>query len=279
MKVSVIGPVKNESQFIGYSIMAVLPYVHEIVYAVANSEDGTEIILDYIKDKYAKEKLIILKNKSFDFDVKDMKAYNDAFNVCIERSTGDAVWFLHPDMLVMNPEKIADLKEGPVAWTCRMRSFAGDFQTEITQGRAKAWKNMHVKKMGLHYYGGYGSQNEDFYHLEITGKAYKHYGEQFDLYPYFVSDSGINIHHFCEMKPYKRRFEKMVNCLRTLSNNNSDEEGLKQLARNHPRVCLSSEFTDFGKFEFSKTNCPLPDIISKYEKEFTDVLKGEAVQV
>ena len=55
MKISVIGPVKNEAQFIGYSIMAVLPYVHEFVYACAKSDDGTDEILDYIKTTHAGE--------------------------------------------------------------------------------------------------------------------------------------------------------------------------------------------------------------------------------
>ena len=43
MKISVISPVKNESQFIGYSVMSVLPYIHEIIYNAAPIVTGKQI--------------------------------------------------------------------------------------------------------------------------------------------------------------------------------------------------------------------------------------------
>ncbi len=267
MKLSVISPVKNESQFIGYSVMSVLPYVHEIIYNVARgTNDGTVEILEHIKKNYDHGG----KVKWFygdDFNVHDMAAYNKAFNDCIDASTGDAVWFLHPDMIVTNPEAMANIKSGPMAWWCNLTSYAKDFQTIITAGRATRWKNIHVKKMGLHYFGEYGSQNEDFYHKAITGERHDHFGEQFGRYPFRVDDSGVNVNHYCELKPYSRRREKMVNCLKTLYPG-SDEVTMGELASIHPRVTLEKSSAMFGKFEFENKNVSLPEVFSKHKEEF-----------
>ncbi|HNC58473.1 MAG TPA: hypothetical protein PLP33_23805 [Leptospiraceae bacterium] len=270
MKISVIGPVKNEAQFIGYSIMAVLPYVHEFVYACAKSDDGTDEILDYIKTTHAGDKLKILRKPEYDFDVKDMKAYNDSFNDCIKESTGDAIWFLHPDMIVTNPEKIKDIPNSIALFT-NVSSYARDFKTKITQGRTTRWKNIHKKTLGLHYYGGYGSQNEDFYHRHITGESYVHHGDRFGGYPFRVLDSGINVNHYCELKDFSRRLDKMIKCLDTLYPK-SDPEALREMALAHPRVTLESTSQLFGKFEFTETNDLIPPVFEKHKEEFEKCL-------
>lgn len=266
MKVAVIGPVKNEAQFIGYSIMAIWPYVEEFVYAVAPScDDGTIDILRHIAKNYGKVRLLI--DPRYDFDPHDMKAYNASFNDCIQQTRCDAAWFLHPDMIVTNPQRIAELKEGPLAWTVNMTSFAGDLKTVITKGRADKWKNIHAKKFGLHYFGGYGSVNEDFYHSEITGKSYRHFGTNFQEYPFEVANSGIDVNHYCEVKPYKRRLEKMKLCLKTQQPEATDA-WVEETAVQHPRVTLEQSSARFGKFEFEETDRPLPDVFTKYEEEF-----------
>lgn len=272
MKLSVFGPVKNEAQFIGYSIMDSLEFVHEFVYACADSDDGTIDLLEYIKGKYAGEKLKILRSSEFDFNPHDLPAYNNAFNACIKASTGDAVWFKHPDMIVTNPEVIKDMKPA-MAWWTNIKSFAGDFDTQITKGRATRWKNIAMKKMGLTYYGEYGSQNEDLYFKDITGDSYKHYGESFGFYPYKVLDSGLNVNHYCELKPYKRRFEKMKACLKTLHPGWS-EESIANTASKHPRVTLEGEFDAFGKFEFTPSGEPQPAVFQKYKEEFEQIIGG-----
>lgn len=272
MKISVFSPVKNESQFIGYSIMAVLPYVHELIYACAPSSDGTDELLDSIKAKYAGDKLKILRRPEYDFNVHDMKAYNQSFNDCIETSTGDALWFLHPDMIVTNPEKIADIKDGPLAWWTNLTSYAKDYDTKITVGRAARWKNIHAKKLGLHYYGGYGSQNEDMYHKAITNDSHVHYGEDFLKYPYRVINSNINIAHYCEMKGYKRRYEKMKSCLETLYPKATPQD-VEYMATHHPRVTLEAGNSAFGKFSFEKTDEPVPEVFLKYRDEFEQFTK------
>jgi hypothetical protein len=271
VKISVMAPVKNEADFIGFSIMAVLPHVHEFVYACAQSNDGTDEMLDYIKTTYAKDKLIVSREPQWDFNVHDMAAYNASFNFCIETATGDAVWFLHPDMIVLNPEKIADIGGDALAFYCTVNSYAKDGHTLITKGRTNKWKNIHRKTLGLHYFGGYGSQNEDFYHSDITSDEHDHYGDNFSQYPFDVADSGIRLNHYCECKPYSRRYGKMVACLETLYPNTSAER-IEELAANHPRVNLESRSNGFGDFQFADVSDPLPNVFDKYGAEFERIL-------
>jgi hypothetical protein len=264
MRISVITPVLNENPWIGYSIMAALPYVHEFVYALdEKSNDGTRELLDYIRHRYAFEKLKVIEYPTF--HPSNMKAYNGAFNLCIGQSTGDACWFLHPDMLIT---KWSDSKPGPLAWYTNVSSFAGDFQTKIVKGRCDKWKNIHAKKFGLHYAGGYGSQNEDFYHSAITGTSYRHFGTDFDKYPFEVANSGISVNHYCELKSYKRRLEKMRYCLRS-QHPTLPEDILDKTAINHQRVTLEKSGSDGMTYEYEKSKESIPEIITKYEAEFS----------
>lgn len=264
MKISVIAPVLNEVDFIGYSIMACLPNVHEFIYALdSKSCDGTRELLEHVKAKYAHEKLIVFDTPTF--HPSDMERYNAAFNLCIGRATGDACWFLHPDMVVTGwPPEINDK---PLAFWTNITSYARDFQTVIVKGRTTRWKNIHRKIMGLHYYGGYGSQNEDFYHSDITGRSYRHYGDAFKQYPFEVADSGISVNHYCELKDYDRRLEKMKLCLKT-QNPNASEAWIEDNAIHHPRVTLEDTDGRFGVFEFKETQASEPDVFRKYGPEF-----------
>lgn len=271
MKLSVIAPVLNEVDWIGYSIMAAEPYVDEFVYALdESSSDGTRDLLFYIQGRYLGDRLKILHHSTF--HPHNLEAYNEAFNRCIRESTGDACFFLHPDMIVTGVTK--DLPEAQ-AWYSTITSYAGDLKTVITKGRATKWKNIHAKKFGLHYYGAYGSQNEDFYHSDITGKSYKHYGEEFSKYPFKVADSTLSINHYCENKDYRRRLEKMKLCLKTLYPTFADDR-IEELAIQHPRVSLESSSSLFGSFEFEPSKEPIPDVFEKY-KEFKEFSKGELV--
>ena len=271
MKITAIAPVLNEFPWIGYSILAALSFVDEFVYALDDqTSDGTKDLLYYVKEKYAYEKLVILDHPNF--HPHDMKAYNAAFNRCIGHATGDAVFFLHPDMIVTQG---AQLQEGPLAWWTNMVSYARDFQTVMTHGRATKWKNIHLKKFGFHYFGGYGSANEDFYHSDITGNAYKHYGEGFSKYPFKVADSGIRINHYCELKSYRRRLEKMKLCIKT-QHPTFVERKIDEIATQHPRVTLEPSNELFGRFELKKTEEEVPDVIRKHREEFENIQK-EAV--
>lgn len=273
LKVSIIGPVLNEVQFIGYSIMSALPFVHEFVYAIdAKSSDGTRELLHYIKDKYAHEKLVIMEHPTF--HPHHMGFYNGAYNRCIAEMSGDAAWFLHADMIVTK-WPTDGVPEGATAWWTQITSYAGDLKTVITKGRCDRWKNIHVKKMGLHYFGSYGSQNEDFYHSEITGKSYRHFGADFSKYPYRIMNSGIKVNHYCESKDYRRRFEKMKLCLKTLYPQCNDAR-IEEMAVQHPRVTLESSSNQFGHFEFAQSQEAVPEVFSKYKDEFESFKTKEA---
>ncbi len=266
MRISVIGPVLNEVEWIGYSIMAALPYVHEFIYALdENSSDGTRELLSHFQKSGLPVRVIVTPN----FHPSDVKAYNAAFNVCLDDMIGDVAWFLHPDMIVT---KGAKLEEGPLAWTVKMTSYAKDFNTVITKGRCTQWKNLHANRFGLRYLGGYGSLNEDFYHTEITGTSLKHYGTEFSKYPFEVANSGIEVNHYCELKNYKRRLEKMKLCLKTQLPNAVDAK-IDEMAIQHPRVTLEPSSDQFGAFEFSKQNVEVPEVFSKYKAEFEPFAK------
>lgn len=270
IKISVIGPVLNENPWIGYSILAAMPYCHEFIYAMdEKSDDGTRELLHYIKDKYAHEKLVILDHPTF--HPLDMPCYNRSFNRCLNAMSGDAAFFLHPDMIITEGP-LNGLDPRAMAWWTEMTSYAGDTRTVITKGRCTQWKNIHKNTMGLSYFGGYGSQNEDFYHSDITGKSYKHYGSEFSKYPFRVMNSGIKINHYCENKDYKRRLEKMKLCLKTLHPGFSDGK-IDELAVQHPRVTLESSSNQFGNFEFSESKEPILEVIARHEEEFKQFKK------
>jgi glycosyltransferase involved in cell wall biosynthesis len=275
MKVSIVAPVKNEAAFIGYSVMAVLDHVHEIIYTCAGSNDGTDEILDKIKAVYAGDKLKLLRKPGYDFNTKDMFAYNAAYNDAIEAATGDAVFYLHPDMIVLNPEIIPYLPEKGLAWYTNLASYAGDMRTVITKGRDTAWKNIHRKKFGLHYFGAYGSQNEDFYFKDITGRAHVHHGKAFRQYPYTVLDSGLRVNHYCEAKEYSRRFEKMKSCLRNLFPHWTESFVVEEAAQ-HPRVTLTPSSERWGVFEFQPAEAPEPFVFQKYREEFKKITEAVA---
>lgn len=271
VKLSVISPVLNEVDFIGYSILAALDQIHEFIYAIdEESDDGTRDLLEHIRSKYAHEKLVILETPNF--HPLDMPRYNGAFNACIEKATGDACFFLHPDMIITNPSAIPEMPESPQAWFTHMTSYAKDFGTVYTAGRGEEWKNIHRKQFGLHYFGAYGSVNEDFYHSDITGNSHQFHGREYDQYPFEIGDSGIQINHYCEMKPYSRRLEKMRYSL-TSQFERATKEWIDEQAVHHPRVTLEQGPSRFGVFQTAKTETPIPEVFEKYKQEFEQFKK------
>jgi len=239
--------------------------------------DGTWELLHHIKDKYLHEKLNIIEDKRPGSHDMTVQKFNEGcYDLCLEHATGDATWALHPDMIVVNPEAILSIPEGPLSWWADCRSFAGDIETEITVGRATRWQSMFAKKFGVHYWGGYGDAIENFYFRDITGNAHIHHGQNFELYPFDVVDSGIDINHYCEMKPYKRRLEKMICCLKTQCPGISDSVA-EELASKHPRVTLQTANSQFGKFVFEPTKSPIPSVFEKYCEEFNQYIKNPLV--
>ncbi len=278
MKIAAIAPVLNEVDFIGYSIMAALPGIHSIHYGIdAKSDDGTFQLVKMLADTAGKGKVFWYRGPDFNIDPMNQAQYNNAFNVLIGAALTtkpDGVMFLHPDMIIRNPEHMEKMEDA-IAWYTHVKSYAKDLKTVITKGRTDKWKNIHCPRFGLRYYGGYGSQNEDFYHKDITGNAYKHYGTEFSKYPYRVANSGLLINHYCELKDYKRRLEKMKLCLKTLYPTFSDDK-INELAIVHPRVTLEESSAQFGQFAFEESKEPIPEVFTKYKEEF-DSFKKEKV--
>lgn len=276
MRIAAIAPVLNEVDFIGYSVMAALPGIDSFHYGIdVKSSDGTFELVRMLSETTGKGKVFWYKAPIFNIDPINMAQYNAAFNALIAAALStkpDAVMFLHPDQIITNPEIIPAIADDAIAWFTHMRSFSGDMNTEITKGRATKWKNIHCPRFGLEYYGEYGSQNEDFYHKDITGKSYKHYGTEFSKYPFRVADSGIKIKHFCESKNYARRFEKMQLCLKTLFPDLMPDR-IEQMAAHHPRVTLEQSSSQFGEFEFSESKEPIPAVFEKYGEEFRSFKK------
>ena len=271
MSISVFCPIKNEAQFIGYSIMSVLPYVDEFVYGDGNSTDGTIEIVEHIKNKYDKnDKIRLLKGvdcKNFTGD------YVNMFNGLIKACMSNYIWFLHPDMVVCNPELIPFIgRDGGLAYWVNIRSFAGEnLQTEIIKGRTDKWKTIMRNSLGIHYYGFYGAPNEDLYFNEITGNAYN-YIRDMDNYPYHVADSRLNIQHYCECKPLERRQEKMANILHW-GYGFKNKEDVASMVVIHPRVTLKAERDFLGVFEFKPREDLLPPVFANYREEFNEVLQ------
>lgn len=278
MKIAAISPVLNEVEWIGYSIMAALPGIDSMHYGIdEKSSDGTLDLVRSLSEGEGKGRVFYYQAPEFNIDPMVEAQYAGSYNGLIERALQtkpDAIMFLHPDMIILNPEQMFHLENDFIAWFTHITSYS-DFDTVITRGRATEWKNIHCARFGLHYAGAYGSQNEDFYHREITGSARKHYGSDFSKYPYQVADSGLLINHYCELKPYARRLEKMKFCLRTLYPSYSDEK-IHELAVQHPRVSLESSSDQFGQFEFSALTKPIPPVLARYKSRF-DAFKNKEV--
>jgi len=254
--------------------MSLLDHVDEIVYFDGNSTDGTLELLQHIKSTYDKDnKIKVFRDRDF----KDFKEdYVRVFNECMKECHSDYLWYCHPDMILMKP---GDLSGGALAYHVNIRSFGGDdMELEIVKGRTDKWKTIMRNKFGLHYWGHYGHSDEDMYFKDITGNEYRVY-RSVKSYPYEVKDSGIELWHFCECKPRKRREQKMETVIRT-NNLGLDSLGptldenvhMFDYVMNHPRVTLQTGKSVFGEFEFVERKDPLPEVFSKYKEEFDFVL-------
>ncbi len=244
---------KNESSWIAAHILRVLPYLDEMCFYDGNSTDGTLDIIEAIKSESPEGRKIKLFRNCDPADLKD--DYVRLFNECLRSLSTDLAIFLHPDMHVVNPARLLDIKaSGAVALTTSMRSFAGEPDGPLFEivGRQPKWKNIFRLRnpdLGAHYYGHYGVHNEDVYFQKITGDEHIHYGEHMDLYPYEVEDSGLEILHFSDVRPYARRLERMRTCMKNQGNNVA-------LAETHPRVTLKPGDFKYDSFSLVPAEYP-----------------------
>jgi len=260
MKLGTFTIVKNEAEFIGYGIMSVLDHVDEMVFADGNSTDGTIEIIEHIQKTYDKKgKIKLFKNK----DCKNLqKDYVKLFNWTIAQCKSDYIWFLHPDMICT---KFKPLSYKNIRYNVGMVSIAGDNrELIISEGRADKWATIFKNDYGLHYYGFYGSREEDMYFRDITGNSHIYYKQT--TTPYIIGDSCIELFHYCDTKPYTRRLQRMIRCLENQQPNASKSD-IREFAINHPRVSLQNGTILRANFAFKHNNLPKSEVFDKYNFE------------
>jgi glycosyltransferase involved in cell wall biosynthesis len=244
--------IKNEITWIAPHLISWLPLLDEMVFFDGNSTDGT---LEVLKDFKRKNRKIKIYTQKDPVDLKD--DYVRLFDDALHSLSTDYAIFLHPDMFPVGSPALGDA----IAYTCEMESFAADAPPpgpvkRFTSGRSDIWKNIYRinPDLGHHYHGHYGAANEDVYFSEITGDKHDHFGPRMDLYPYEVPKSGLKILHYSDVRPYRRRYERMV---RALENQGYEKTQAMNLARVHPRVTLE----DGGGFTFEEA--AWPDVLHK----------------
>ena len=256
--------IKNEVDYIGYSIMSILDYVDELVYADGNSTDGTIELIEHIKEKYDKDnKIKLFKNK----DCKNLKGdYTRLFNWVLKQCTSDYVMFWHADMVMTNPEMFKNIKEPTIRYFIKMVSFVRGGKKYFKAGRCIRWHTIYKNDYGLHQYGDYGNVHEDFYFRDITGDEHIAYNMNYNL-NYKTKDSKLVAHHFCEGKDYDRRLDKMI---KSLVHCKWAKDKAIKVAKNHPRVTLKSGKYRGINFEIKPFKGVQADVFKKYAyfKEF-----------
>lgn len=261
--------IKNEAEFIGAHLANVLPHIDEMVFFDGNSTDGTIEILQAFKARHPHGHKIKLFLDKDPIDLGD--DYVRLFNECLHSASMDLAVFLHPDFHLENPEALRNITGDSPAYSCHMTSYAGEPGGKLYRinGRGEAWKNIYRMKpdLGAHYHGHYGAANEDVYFSEITGDEHKHHGTAFHKYPYTVTDSGLKIHHFSDVRSFARRLGRMKSCLLSQGYSVTDAE---RLAPTHPRVTLK----DGMGFSFSE--CEYPEAMIEARMAATKLI-AEAV--
>jgi hypothetical protein len=240
--------IKNEREWIVPHLEAWLPVLSQMVFADGGSMDGTWEVLKWFEANHPHGKKLTL----YTDDPKDLKDdYVRAFNVCLGKLKTDLGIFLHPDMYPSKLPKDFKHLEHCAAASTKMRSFAGEGgKLYEIKGRGEVWKNIYRLRnpdLGAKYVGHYGAHNEDVYLTAITGESYEHHGSNVHWYPYEVTESGIEILHFSDVRPVERRYARMVTCL-----TNQGKKNVEEQARKHPRVTLK----DSPDFKFIPAQYP-----------------------
>lgn len=233
--------IRNEVMWIKAHLLSWLPHLDQMVFFDGESDDGTVEVIRQISSNHPYGGKIVLLERKNPKNMTD--DYQRVFNECLHTLTTDYAAFLHPDMLLEDPGGLRSLGDR-IAYSTGMRSFAGDPYgelLEIIEGRAETWKNIYRLRnpdLGLHYFGDYGSANEDCYFSEVTGEEHN-----ISNLPYEVGESGIKILHFSDVRPLSRRIDRMVKCL---VNQGHPAEMASSMALTHPRV----NFKDANGFRF-----------------------------
>jgi len=260
MTISTFTILKNEVEFIGHHVMSLLNFVDELVFSDGNSTDGTIEIIQYIQKKYDHDKKIKL---FLDKDCKDLQDdYVRLFNWTLAQCKSEYIWFIHPDMLCLNPQVIKpSLESNAMRYSYKVRSFA-EGNKIITRGRGDRWYTIFKNAFDLHYWGYYGTAHEDLYFRDITGN--QHVAHQLvEHLPYEIEDTPIEICHYCDTKPYERRYDRMLKVLK-ISYPGLEEKQYVELASSHPRVSLKDGQWNGVDFAFEDTDFK-PEVFKRYK--------------
>ncbi len=237
--------IKNEAQFIAGHLLSWLPILDQMVFLDGNSTDGTlEIIKAIRKENSFGDKIKLIENK----DPKDLRDdYVRLFDEALHAVDCEMAFFLHPDMIAdVRPDNFNRLDDA-LAASVKMRSFAGEPGGELFElkGRGEDWtsiKRLRNPDLGLHYHGWYGSHHEDTYFSKITGN--EHINPYPQAQPYDVVESGLEVLHFSDVRPYARRLGRMRTCLDNQGwGKKLTAQQIEDKAVNHPRVTLKSDDT------------------------------------
>lgn len=248
--------IRNEVPWVGPHLASWLPWLDEMVFLDGNSTDGTlEIIKEFRANHPDGHKITLVEDR----DPKNLQHdYVRLFNEALRSLMTDWAFFLHPDMLPVNPEALRSISGDSPAFYTHMRSFGGEPGGQLLEisGRGRAWKNIYRLRnpdLGAHYHGFYGAHNEDVYLSEITGDEHI-MRQNFADYPYEVKDSGLNILHFSDVRPLARRISRMRSCL---ENNQHSKYTVQRIAETHPRVTFKNGTDPIGKYhEFKPAEYP-----------------------
>ena len=254
MSIGTFTLIRNESAWIAAHLLNLLPFIDEAVLYDGNSTDGTLEIIKAIRADHPDGWKIKLHEGR---DCANLQqAYVELFDDCLHELSTDLAYFAHPDFYCVNPSRLLDIKaSGAVALTTSMRTFGGEPDGPLFEikGRSDKWKNIYRLRnpdLGAHYHGHYGMVNEDVYFAAITGDQHNHYGANMDAYPYEVEESGLEILHFSDVRPYARRLERMRTCLRNQGNP-------VELAETHPRVTLKPGGFKYDSFSLVPAEWPV----------------------
>lgn len=250
MSIGTFTIIRDEAPWIAAHLLRIIGYVDEIVLFDGNSTDGTIEIVEAIRDNTEYGHKISLFKKKDPANLQD--AYVGMFNECLHSLRTDLAWFAHPDMFVVDPAQILAVKDSEaVALSTRIRSFAGEPGGQLyeIEGRSQNWKNIDRLRnpdLGAVYHGHYGVWNEGVYPTAIVGESRELHND-LSRYPYEVEDSGIEVLHFSDVRPYARRLDRMRKCLANQGNDVA-------LAESHPRVTLKP-----GEFKQDSFNLALAE--------------------
>ncbi|TDT67872.1 glycosyltransferase involved in cell wall biosynthesis [Hypnocyclicus thermotrophus] len=245
MLISAIVMVKNEEEYIGYSIMSMYKYVDEILVVDGGSTDGTVEIINEIIAKYDLDKKIV-----FWEDLRPKKELihvrTDMVKKCkgewILRLEGDEVYSDFNAKQVRNfvKKKLRNSNVKSIGWPYHF--FVDNLKTKVPVGEPHTFATIMIKnEEGIHAEHHYrDGKSETFYDEGWFDKDRK---EVSIWHPYdnrILVSRNIAIHHYAFFKSTTRHNEYAEKCLK------------ESFEKSHPQVFKRYDFKPLMKSERSR---------------------------